>query len=291
MEFRHARRRKPRRRKLDFSPALVVICVVFLTVVYGVGASKFGTWLASSVVAPAICELAPVSTPTAAAARTPAERTAGTESVPISLPAIHCYAVQIGVYEERSNADAQSDRLRELGAAGYIAEDGGRYRVLAAGYPDESSMEKVRAQLAGSDIDSLPYELSSDGVRLRVEGTAEELSGLEEALSFTAGLPERLSREALRFDKDALAVSDGADAISAVRAECRQYEDIFRSAGLSAEEPLTPVAAYLAGAGELMETLCDMNEAETAAFSSALKRLYLDVVFGYRQMTEQMGAA
>lgn len=290
MEMRQVRRRTRRRRKGTFSPALFLIGGVFAAVVYGIGASKLGTWLASSVVAPAIYRLAPVETPAPVLFTSAPAKEAEVETLAISLPAVRCYAVQIGVYGELANAEAQSESLRKLGAAGYISADGERYRVLAAGYPDESSMVKVRAQLEGSGIDSLTHEIVTDGMRLKVSGTPEQLEALEAALSFTAALPERLSEEVIRFDRDALGVAEGVEAMSGIRSLCVKHMSAFDELDEKAGETLEPVKDYLDGVAALIDGLERLDAGDTVPFSSAVKRLYLDAVFGYRQMTKRIDA-
>lgn len=288
MEIRHVRKRTQRRRKSSFSPALILMCAVSLAIVYGIGASKFGTWLAARVVAPAIIRVMPTETPEAViSSATPAIDTRA-DTLSITLPAVLCYAVQIGVYGERDNANAQSESLRKLGAAGYIAEDGEHYRVLAAGYPDSASMDKVRAQLLSSGIESRAYEIVTDGLRLRVSGDAEALDGLEAALSFAAALPEELSEAAIRFDRESLDVFEGREMIRSVLDDCLLHMAVFESMEEPTRAALAPAADYLSDVAASMEALSSLDGEDTVRFSSAVKRLYLDAVFGYQRMASEM---
>jgi hypothetical protein len=49
----------------------------------------------------------------------------------------------------KTNADTQATALQQRGAGGYVMEDGGRYRVLAAAYTAEESLKQVREQPYG----------------------------------------------------------------------------------------------------------------------------------------------
>lgn len=289
MEIQHVRKASTvtrRRRKNSFSPALVLVLVVFLVIAYLIGASKFGTWLATKVVAPMIRGSSPTVTsdlviPSAA----PAEETEqDMDTLVISLPAMHCYAIQMGVFEKKENAEAQSDNLQTLGAAGYVLLDGGMYRVLAAGYPDETSMEKVRAQLQSEGLDSRAYEVSANGLRLRVKSTDEQLERLEAALAFAAALPGRLSQAAIAFDRDAKSTASGVSEIKEIRDDCKTHAAVVSELSNNADTMLRPIANFLSDIHGLLADLCADSDAETPVFSAALKHLYLDAVFGYQDM-------
>lgn len=279
-----------RRRKNSFSPALVLVLVVFLVIAYLIGASKFGTWLATKVVAPIIRGSSPTVTSELirpSASPTPSSTT-DTDTLVISLPAIHCYAIQIGVYEKKENADAQSESLKKLGAAGYVQPDGVLYRVLAAGYPEETSMEKVRMQLLNEGLDSRPYEISANGLRLRVNGTDDQLEKLEAALSFAAALPGQLSRAAIAFDRDAQSTASGISVIKGIRDDCESHAAVINELCDHADTTLRPIANYLVDINDLLTDLCTDSDVETIRFSAALKHLYLEAVYGYQSMADTM---
>lgn len=293
MEIRHVRKASTatrRRRKNSFSPALVLVLIVFLVVAYLIGASKFGTWLATKVVAPLIRGSKPtITSELILPSASPTQNvTINTDTLVISLPAMHCYAIQIGVFEKKENADSQSDSLKKLGAAGYVLSDASLYRVLAAGYPDESSMEKVRTQLQGEGIDSRAYEISANGLRLRVNGTDEQLARLESALSFVAALPGQLSQAAIAFDRDAKSTASGISALKDIRDNCEAHASVINELGDHAEISLRPIANYLTHIYDLLSELSADSGMETIRFSAGLKHLYLEAVYGYKSMANAM---
>ncbi len=293
MEFRRVHRFSRHRRKRGFSPALVLVCLVFLTIVYGVGVSKLGTWLASSVVAPLIraSESSEIAQTPESLDVTPETSGEDVESRQFTLPSLHCYAVQIGVFSEEANAQAQAAQLQLLGAAGYILSDNGQYRVLAAGYPEKTDMEQVRSRLESDGIDSRSHEILTDGLRMMASGTAGELQSLESALAFCASLPEKLSALSVTFDRDSLSVTAGIDALSPIMEESGRHAALQSSFGAATAEMLSPVWIYLDEARLGMESLGELTPDDTVVFSSRLKRLYLEIVLSYQCMAENIEPA
>ncbi|MDO4572722.1 MAG: SPOR domain-containing protein [Clostridia bacterium] len=292
MEIRHVKRTARRKRAGRFSPAMIPVLAVFFIGAYLIGASRFGTWLASDVVAPAILDAAPLpsgETQAAASEATAAPEASGApETLVLSLPALYCYSIQIGAYESLSNAEAQAAQLKKLGAAGYIVDDGSVRRVLAAGYPRQDSMAQVIRQLEAEGLESRAYELCADGFRLRVSGTPEQLECLEAALSFSASLPERLSEASIQFDRDSMSVSEGVSMLARIREECADQAGALEALAEGADEALRPALAYLGEAESLLSVFCDASHAERAAASSDIKRLYLETFFLYQAMAASM---
>ena len=77
--------------------------------------------------------------PSLTPAPTPVTRTfdESADSRQITVPATPWYAIQLGVFEAEESAGQQAEMYRSRGAAGYVWQDGERYRVLAAVYPSE----------------------------------------------------------------------------------------------------------------------------------------------------------
>ena len=110
-------------------------------IVYLVSASAAGTWLAEKVMAPAFEALASLgreqedlTAPETEDLQQVSLSTApSSRSEDISLPALTCYTLQMGVFSSAENAQKQSDTLKSQGAGGYVLQDGDRYRVLGIG--------------------------------------------------------------------------------------------------------------------------------------------------------------
>ncbi len=288
MEYRRRRQRAYQQTDIGAWRSYAVVAIVFLAVVYLVGVSKLGTWLANSLVAPAWKR--------AQAAMNPAEptepideeiivlATRDTLTKTIDFPSVSCYALQIGVYADIENAKRQSEALQKLGAAGYILEDAGRYRVLAAGYPDQADMDTVRKQLSEGGVASTRHVLSSPNRTWTAESTREQLAVLTAAANALPSMLDRLYRLAIEFDRDGLSIEVATQSLHKLSAELtRHTTDIAALSATDAEtEALNETLTVILQA---MDTLAASDGADTPRFSAGLKRLYLQAVETYLAFT------
>ncbi|NCB31788.1 MAG: SPOR domain-containing protein, partial [Clostridia bacterium] len=139
----------------------MIVLLMIAAIVYLVSASAAGTWLAEHVMAPAFEALASYTGKEAPIEDTPVEdvqqvslSTDGSSvSANIALPALDCYALQMGVFSSQDNAEKQAQALQGQGAGGYVLQDGDRYRVLAAGYAQEAEAKEVKDRLVNEGMD------------------------------------------------------------------------------------------------------------------------------------------
>ena len=146
MEYRRKRRASSRRKasgraaarrssstSSDAGRAIVSLLMVG-AIVYLVSASAAGTWIAENVMAPMISAFSGKTngdsdgsqsvsgTPTPdGSLSTAVDLSAGassgaTVSAQVSLPALDCFMLQMGVYTSKSNAEAQAEALQAQGA-------------------------------------------------------------------------------------------------------------------------------------------------------------------------------
>ena len=290
MEYRRARRPSARRRQGGMAPAAIIVCIVFLSGVYLFGISKLGTWLAERVVAPVIQAMLPidrVEEPTLIQTIQPSPEPVD-ERV-CELPNLDCYAIQIGVYADTANAEAQAARLRSLGAAGYLVGDGDRTRVLAAGYPLVTSMQQVCGQLEQEGVDCLAYEIHTDGVRFSASGTLVQLNTLEAVLNEACSLPEELSAFSIRFDKESMTVAAGIEALQRMQRDAESQLTSLRALESAAfSDAIEPLLSYFASANERITALCADFDQSVTVLSASLKHQYLDCVYAYADLVTAM---
>lgn len=226
MEYRRRRRsmHTPRRAN-TLAGAAICILLVTAAVVYLVGISSAGTWLAEHVVAPVFQTLG-----VGGGADSPPASTDGGQSAAavvsselLELPQLTCYALQMGVYSTESNAEKQAVALQEVGAGGYILQDGERYRVLAAAYASEEDLQKVRQQLSAEGLDSAAYPFSSLQSKLVVTGTEAQVDTLERALGGLLELQRELCELAIAFDRDQQPIEAGKSSIAAFSQKVEGY--------------------------------------------------------------------
>lgn len=289
MEFRR-RRTTYRKQQGTAYPATIAALVVFALVVYGVGASKAGTWLAKNVAAPLFTWISPVEpediAPAAAEETQEPAKAAVGDTVEIIAPACVCYALQMGAYESQENAETQANSLREVGAAGYVWKDDTWYRVLAAGYATEADRDSVAENLSAQGVDSRAYTISYGERVLTVTSNAEQAEALKSAVNAAAQIPGDIYDACIAFDKTPQSIDEGKAAVREIRraaeAALTSLEDLSGDGG--------EVAALRACLNDILllsDDLLDLDANEindtddTVAFSSGFKRFYLLAVEGY----------
>lgn len=274
MEFRRMRRVvRTASRSRSMSGAIGWMLLVSVLIVYLIGISSAGTWISEHLIAPVFLRIQsaaqPVSgkTPDAQSPSEPAQK-----SDTVLLPALTCHTLQMGIYADRANADAQAAELKKLGAGGYIVEDGGRFRVLAAGYMDADSLKSVRTQLAADGFDSAGYLIETRACKLRVSASEASLAALTDAVAFLYALPQELSELSITFDKKQQSVVVGRSALSLLEAEAEGKRTAFETLPIDAGTPelYAVEKALLAMHERFTEALAD-PDAGVAAFSSSLK--------------------
>ena len=272
MEYRRRRRssRSPRRANTLWGAAACIALVV-AAVVYLVGISGARTWLAEHVVAPVFQTLGVAGDGgEAQPGEDGADASATVASELLELPAMTCYALQMGVYTTESNAEKQSVALQEVGAGGYIVQDGDRYRVLAAGYASQEELQQVRDQLTAEGIDSAAYSLTAAPSKLVVTGTGAQVDALERALNGLTELQGGLCELAIAFDRDQQPVEEGQSSIAALASTVEGY-----LAGVSAVSTDQAVMVSLADCCRdilaQLQKATAMPEEDRAGFTAYLK--------------------
>lgn len=243
MEYRRKRRASSRRKasgraaarrssstSSDAGRAIVSLLMVG-AIVYLVSASAAGTWIAENVMAPMISAFSGKTngdsdgsqsvsdTPTPdGSLSTAVDLSAGassgaTVSAQVSLPALDCFMLQMGVYTSKSNAEAQAEALQAQGAGGYILEDAStgeiRYRVMASGYDSAESAKSVKTRLVGEGIDCTVYELSTAAATFRVTASEDRIPQIESGFAALEKAQSALSTAAIDFDKEGMSVEQG----------------------------------------------------------------------------------
>ena len=154
MEYRRRKktgsmRSRPRSRAQSSSGAggMIVSLILIAGIVYIIVTSNAGEWVAREVMAPLFSAVSSIGdkandapsglnngSTTAGGINLSTGESTAAESANAVLPALNCYMLQMGVYSSHENAQKEAERLRALGAAGYIFADSSsgetRYRVI-----------------------------------------------------------------------------------------------------------------------------------------------------------------
>lgn len=269
--------------------------------VYVVSASAVGTWLAENLMAPAFEALAALENKPQAAP--PAEDSSGeadvqqvslstdrsSVSVELSLPALDCYALQMGVFSTLENAQAQAEAIQSQGAGGYIHADGGRYRVLAAGYSQESQAKEVKDRLLEEGLDCTLYHITSPGATFRVSAQQSQIDQVGSGFSALYDAQASLTEAAIAFDRDAESVDAGKQAVQRIRQMLAT-----EMAGLAAFAQDAPALKALADCqtrfDAALDDLIQNPAASHGAFSAQLKHTQLALSQAYADMVAGLSA-
>lgn len=272
--------------------AMIALLMV-AAIVYLVSASAAGTWLAEKVMAPAFEALSAYTSKKEPAEEAPAGATdvqqvslstdKSSVSTDISLPALDCYALQMGVFSSSENAAKQAQTLKAQGAGGYVLQDGDRYRVLAAGYSVEAEAKEVKDRLVGEGMDCTVHQISAPGATFRVSAQQSQLDGVEAGFSALREAQAALTDAAIAFDRDDRSVGEGQSAAQSIRSTLEE-----NMAGLAAYADSAPAIARLVAcqalfSGELA-TLAQSAASTHTAFSSELKHAQLALTKAYADM-------
>lgn len=228
MEYRKRARRRRAYTNRSNSYFGTVICVIglFAAIVYLIGVSSAGSWVAKHIVAPAFQTLGisdlVASNPERETAQTSTQFDLRTET--LHFPAGTRYALQMGVYSSLENASKQAAALQALGAAGYICNTDGKYRVLAACYPDESSLSAVREQLTAEGLESAAYLFERAPTEWIVTASQSQIEVLQQAMQCLLDLSDRLYTVVYTFDSEQQQISVGQAAIEILKTELESYQ-------------------------------------------------------------------
>ena len=199
--------------------------------------------------------------------------------------------LQMGVYSSHENAQKEAERLRALGAAGYIFADSSsgetRYRVMASGYDSEQSAKSVKDRLTSEGVEAAMYTLSSPQASFRV--TADK-SAIEDICGAFAAFDEAIDgigQAVIRFDKESLSVADGklicADILNAFDAKLTPLESFSGTDGTLGEI----LGAYSDCRAQL-DTVRGGEYQSIVDFSSAMKYTHLYIASRYAAMVEKL---
>lgn len=271
-------------------PAYIAVFFIFFGIVYLISASAAGTWVAKNWIAPIFKEKvndvdwnSTIKTPAPAVASPDTTAMPADRQVSFTAPVYICYGLQIGVYENTEHALAQSVALQKIGAAGYILPDGNRYRVLAAGYPDEASVKSVADQLLQEGIESRTYVIKSGSRKLTVSASEDVAAAMETAVQGMTVLLEHFYNQTISLDKGETTLPS---AISLIRQEVKTRQATL-AISENAMENQTEV--YAVGAFyKTVEEICGgLPESGGQAESTALfKHGFLEAVMAYCAYTQ-----
>ena len=298
----YARRRKRRRRNSSGAGKALGALVMVGLIIYLFTASAAGKWLAEEVMAPAFSALSelPVFN-TDGLDRLEQESSANEESLEVSLnggissvnekvelPAISCFALQMGVFSSEENASALSASLKERGAGGYVYDDQGMYRVLASGYGTETEARTVKERLISEGSDCAVYDISAPAVTFSITAGKDEIQNIKQSFYALNDAQTALCAACIEFDEKSMSPSEGAALVKEIQAklssacqELYKYQD--------ASPALSALVQCCDKCTASLSALTETGYTDTTEFSSAMKHSMLEISDAYASMLRSIG--
>lgn len=200
----------------------------------------------------------PLSEPTATPVTAAFDETVTTREV--SLPAQTWFAIQTGVYSTEEAALSRADTYADRGAPGYVAQDGGKWRVFIACYGSKSDATAVRERLTTMQkVDTHLHEWASPAVTLRLSGMAGQLDVAESGLTLPDQTATLLRDAATALDAGEMTADAARQAVEATGERVALWAQTAR------ERFALPYPAMIASALEFAQAWPEMQSAISRA--------------------------
>lgn len=298
----YARRRKRRRRKSSSAGRALGALVMVGLIIYLFTASAAGKWLAEEVMAPAFSALSELPVFNSDGLdKLEQESSTNEESLEVSLnggissvsenvelPAISCFALQMGVFSSEENASALSESLKERGAGGYVYDDEGMYRVLAAGYNTETEARTVKERLISEGSDCAVYDISAPAVTFSITAGKNEIQSIKESFYALYDAQTALCAACIEFDEKSVSPSEGAALVSDIQSKlASSCEELYKYA--DASPALAALAECCDKCTASLGALAEGSYSGSTEFSSAMKHSMLEISDAYASMLRSIG--
>lgn len=299
----HVRRRKRRKKETKSTGAGKVIFVLLIAgaLIYVFAISRVGTWLVENALVPFLETMdsflwgdddqseQPQKTDQSNIVLPQSANTAETVTAEAVLPAMNCYALQMGAFSELGNAQTEAASVQKMGAGGYVLKDGDRYRVLAAGYGDEGSLQQVREQLKEQQLDTTGFTIHAPQNTLRLTGSQEQIAAVEKGFAALNTLQTQLCELAIAYDRDGMSPEQGVDQAQQLLQTVRADYQLFAAQTGADQGILQGVTQCFSQSLAELEKL--VGASQDIGFSSAVKYAHLAVSDHYHTMANQMAMA
>lgn len=298
----YARRRKRRRKNSSGAGKALGALIMVGLIIYLFTASAAGKWLAEEVMAPAFSALSelPVFSSdgldkleqenSEAEASLAVSLNDGLTSVNenVELPAISCFALQMGAFSSEENASALSASLKERGAGGYVYNDGSMYRVLASGYSTEAEARAVKERLISEGSDCTVYDISAPAVTFSITAGKNEIQSIRESFYALYDAQTALCAACIEFDENSMSPSEGAALVSEIQSELTSScSSLYQYADSS--PALSDLAECCDSCIASLSSLTQGSYASSTDFSSAMKHSLLELSDAYSSMLHSIG--
>lgn len=209
------------------------------------------------------------------------------ETAEIKLPAIEIYMLQTGVFESRESAREKAESLRAMGAAGYVYDDSGSFRLIAAAYSDEASAQSVRDRLIAEGVECGIYKVTGKEVGLIVTASPERLLPIRTAFGLVSDISAQLDELAIDFDANARGTDHGLAVLTEIQTNIASAALGLK--GMTEQNAMLEKLSVCLNDMSSLVSEAASRSSTRAEFSSSLKTLRIRAALLYRGLLESMG--
>lgn len=302
-------RKKNRRKSSDKASdggllAVIMPLAAFAAVLYLLLGTSFGDMLLSKAgegksikgILPFSCteekSAQQTAPPTGANAEITAAPTADVTELPrptlkVSLPRLNMYMLQMGVYSTESGAAEQALSLKQHGAAGYVYNDAGSYRVMLAAYGDEVAANGVRDRLTDEGYKCTVFSYTCSGAELLITAEQERLAAVGTAFNYAYELIDAIEQASVDFDAEQRSIEYGRTLLAEIAGNA-----VNAAAGIGSSaqtnDLLLYVYSYLNDIASVTDGVCTAAYTDRNEFASAVKLLRIKAGMRYASLLKQI---
>ncbi|MBQ2661469.1 MAG: SPOR domain-containing protein [Clostridia bacterium] len=299
MEYKRHKSSRRRRKRYSSSrrhttqasktPKVIFSLLLMGGVIYMLSASTVGTYLAENLVAPIFDALKSNDDIDDDAIKVSLSSNKNSVTSDITLPGTTLYTLQMGIYSSQENASKKAETLKTQGGAGYVLQDGDKFRVLSAGYTSNDDAKTVKDRLMADGIDCALFTLSAEEYTFKISTDKENTSSLSLAFSAFKTAQDSLSNAILDFDIKSQSISEGQTECNSILEKLKSDINIITS---STDLPST-LGCMTDCYGEYEEQLSLLSSSsctDRTAFASKMKHTQLHLAKTYIDFSKSLSA-
>jgi len=217
----------------------------------------------------------------------PGERISGS----ITIKGFELYMLQYGAFSDKANTDALSAALKSKGLAGYVLEEGEKYKVMAQAFSSEEHARGAQTML-GED-ESYVVLFRVDDVSMKVEAQQEQIAAIQSTWwSWKSALMNTmLLQDAI--ENGELGTDGCLSQISMIKEEIDKKVALMDEVVLlKTQQPLlSPMRDYMAALSLQLGELSEERSAEKNELCSKLRCLVISIAEDIREFSAQINNA
>ena len=198
----------------------------------------------------------------------------------VRLAAQDYYAIQFGVYENKQAAEEKALAYVERGAAGYIWQEEGKCRVLAAVYTSLGDAQTIKERLKSQGIDTYVLTIRQPALEMRVSASETQRALLGEIFAFLQRAVREIGDISMALDKQTMSAQEAGERMTSLCEEANAYS---RRTGTELGDDslgvIRGIRALLDTISEKCGDISAQNLQEELAMTAKIKYNYLEVLW------------